>query len=186
MTTAIDTVVRERMGIDPAALGPNVLNRAVEARMLARGLSDPALYTARLMTEQSERDALAADLAVSETWFFRGGRLLFERLSIFAGGFNPSWLMPQIFAVCAVAGTTAAGFTGIAYAEYARLGKSRRTEATGLGASAMFSGAMVLPSGFGFIVGLLHGYGPAYGSLALLATLSAVMLALPAVGWRET
>ena len=83
MNTAIDTVVRERMGIDPAALGPNVLARAVEGRMLARGLSDPALYTARLMTEQSERDALAADLAVSETWFFRGGRILFERLSGF-------------------------------------------------------------------------------------------------------
>lgn len=83
MNTAIDAVVRERMGIDPAALGPNVLTRAVEGRMLARGLSDPALYTARLMTEQSERDALAADLAVSETWFFRGGRFLFERLSGF-------------------------------------------------------------------------------------------------------
>ena len=35
------------------------------------------------MTEQSERDALAADLAVSETWFIRGGRLLFERLAGF-------------------------------------------------------------------------------------------------------
>jgi chemotaxis protein methyltransferase WspC len=83
VTTAIDTVVRERLGIDPVALGPNVLDRAVEGRMLARGLSDPALYTARLMTEQSERDALAADLAVSETWFFRGGRPLFERLAGF-------------------------------------------------------------------------------------------------------
>jgi chemotaxis protein methyltransferase WspC len=83
VNTAIDTVVRERLGIDPASLGPNVLTRAVEGRMLARGLSDPALYTARLMTEQSERDSLAADLAVSETWFFRGSRLLFERLSGF-------------------------------------------------------------------------------------------------------
>ncbi len=83
MIAAIDTVVRERMGIDPASLGPNVLARAVEGRMLARGLSDPALYTARLMTEQAERDALAADLAVSETWFFRGGKMLFERLAGF-------------------------------------------------------------------------------------------------------
>lgn len=83
MNTAIDTVVRERMGIDPASLGPNVLSRAVEGRMLARGLTDPALYTARLMTEQSERDALGADLAVPETWFFRGGRILFDRLAGF-------------------------------------------------------------------------------------------------------
>lgn len=83
MTTAIETVVRERLGLDPAALGPNVLARAVEGRMLARGLSDPALYAARFMTEPAERDALAADLAVSETWFFRGGRPLFDRLGAF-------------------------------------------------------------------------------------------------------
>ena len=82
-TRAIETVVRERLGLDPAALGPNVLERAVEARMHARGLADAALYTARLITEPAERDALAADLAVPETWFFRGGRPLFERLAGF-------------------------------------------------------------------------------------------------------
>jgi chemotaxis protein methyltransferase WspC len=80
---AIETVVRERLGLDPSALGPNVLDRAVEGRMHLRGLADPALYAARLMTEATERDALAADLAVSETWFFRGGRPLFERLAGF-------------------------------------------------------------------------------------------------------
>lgn len=83
MITAIDAIVRERMGIDPLSLGPNVLDRAVDGRMLARGLSDYSLYTIRLMTEQAERDALAADLAVSETWFFRGGRTLFDRLAGF-------------------------------------------------------------------------------------------------------
>jgi len=80
---AIETVVRERLGLDPAALGPNVLGRAVDARMHTRGFTDPAVYAARLMTEAAERDALAADLAVSETWFFRGGRPLFERLAGF-------------------------------------------------------------------------------------------------------
>ena len=77
---AVETVVRERLGLDPAALGPHILERAVEARIRARGLIDPALYTARLMTDVAERNALAAELAVSETWFFRGGRALFERL----------------------------------------------------------------------------------------------------------
>ena len=71
---AIDTVVRERLGLDPLALGPHVLGRAVEGRMHARGLADPAVYASRLMTEPAERGALAADLVVSETWFFRGGR----------------------------------------------------------------------------------------------------------------
>ncbi len=80
---AIDTVVRERLGLDPLSLGPNVLGRAVEVRMHARGVADPAVYAARLMTEQMELAALAAELAVSETWFFRGGRSLFDRLAAF-------------------------------------------------------------------------------------------------------
>jgi chemotaxis protein methyltransferase WspC len=82
-TSGIETVVRERLGLDPAALGPNVLERAVDARVQARGLTDAALYAVRLMTEAQERDALAAELAVSETWFFRGGRALFDRLAAF-------------------------------------------------------------------------------------------------------
>ena len=86
---AIDTVVRERLGLDPSALGPDALGRAVEVRMHARGLTDPAVYASRLMTEPAERDALAADLAVSETWFFRGGRSLFDRLAAFVAGRTP-------------------------------------------------------------------------------------------------
>jgi chemotaxis protein methyltransferase WspC len=80
---AVDTVVRERLGLDPAALGPNALGRAIDARMRAAGVTDLALYAARLVTEAAERDGLAAELAVSETWFFRGGVPLFERLAGF-------------------------------------------------------------------------------------------------------
>ncbi|QJW97682.1 CheR family methyltransferase [Frigoriglobus tundricola] len=82
----IDSVVRERLGLDPSTLGANVLDRAAAARMLACGLSDPAVYAARLMAEPAEREVLAADLAVSETWFFRGGRALFDRLAGFVAG----------------------------------------------------------------------------------------------------
>jgi chemotaxis protein methyltransferase WspC len=82
-SNVIETVVRERLGLDPAALGANAVERAVRGRMAARGLADPALYAARLLTEQAERDALACDLAVSETWFFRGSRALFDRLAAF-------------------------------------------------------------------------------------------------------
>jgi chemotaxis protein methyltransferase WspC len=81
---AIENVVRERIGLDPTSLGAGALERAVERRMAARGLTDPGVYAARLMTEAAERDSLACDLAVSETWFFRGGRPLFERLAAFA------------------------------------------------------------------------------------------------------
>jgi chemotaxis protein methyltransferase WspC len=82
-TGVIETVVRERLGLDPAALGPNVIDRAVDARMHARRITDASVYAARLMTEAAERDSLASELAVSETWFFRGGRALFDRLAAF-------------------------------------------------------------------------------------------------------
>jgi chemotaxis protein methyltransferase WspC len=83
MSAAVESVVRERLGLDPTSLGPDALGKAVEGRMSARGLSDPAVYAARLITEAAERDALACELAVSETWFFRGGRPLFDRLGAF-------------------------------------------------------------------------------------------------------
>jgi chemotaxis protein methyltransferase WspC len=79
--SAIENVVREQLGLDPAALGQNVLERAVETRMRVRRLNDPGTYALRLITEATERDALASELAVSETWFFRGGRSLFDRLT---------------------------------------------------------------------------------------------------------
>jgi hypothetical protein len=81
-----------------------------------------------------------------------------------------------------VAGATASGFTGIAYAEYARLGGARRTEATGLGAAMMFAGVMILPSVVSVVVTLTGSYRDAYatiGGLALVAGLGML------VGWRE-
>ena len=60
--------------------------------------------------------------------------------------------MLAIGAVAAIAGASAGGYTGIAYAEWARLGGARRTEATGLGTALMFFGVTVIPSGFGLAV----------------------------------
>jgi MFS family permease len=95
-----------------------------------------------------------------------------------AGQFGPHWPYPAVLLVCLVAGATASGFTGIAYAEFARLGGERRTEATGLGAAAMFAGVMLLPSAFGVVVSVGGSYGFAYGVVAVLATASALLLAL--------
>ena len=96
-----------------------------------------------------------------------------------AGQFGPHfpvWLVP---AVALLAGASAGGFTGIAYAEYAHLGGARRTEATGLGTAAMFFGVTVIPSAFALVITLLHGYAGAYVALGLLALLGAVLLCLP-------
>lgn len=83
-SAAVERVVRDRLGLDPSTLGTNALERAVQQRMAARGISEQSLYAARLMTEPAEREALAAALSVPETWFFRGGRALFDRLAAFA------------------------------------------------------------------------------------------------------
>lgn len=81
--SAIASVVRERLGVDPLSLGPNVLEAAVRERLRARFTDDRALYAVRLMTDPVEQEALAVELAVSESWFFRGGRDLFEKLAAF-------------------------------------------------------------------------------------------------------
>jgi chemotaxis protein methyltransferase WspC len=80
---AIESVVRERLGVDPQSLGPDVLGAAVRERLRARRLDDDTLYAMQLATDTAEQEALAVELAVSETWFFRGGRALFEKLAGF-------------------------------------------------------------------------------------------------------
>jgi MFS family permease len=93
-----------------------------------------------------------------------------------AGRFGPGWPGWAIFSVVAIAGATAGGYTGVAYAEYAHLGGARRTEATGLGTAIMFAGVLLIPSSFGLTVTALGGYGIAYGTLAALALISALLL----------
>lgn len=96
--------------------------------------------------------------------------------AILAGRFAPDWSQPLVLLVCAVAGATASGFTGIAYAEWARLGDARRTEATGLGAGMMFTGVMVMPSAFSMIVTATGAYTTAYAGAGLLAAVSGLLL----------
>jgi hypothetical protein len=98
--------------------------------------------------------------------------------AVAAGQFSPHWTQPLLLGVIAVAGSTAGGYTGVAYAEYAHLGGARRTEATGLGTAVMFAGVLLIPSSFGVAVAASGGYGMAYSALAALALISAVLLCL--------
>lgn len=92
------------------------------------------------------------------------------------GQFGLDWAPWLIFSLCAVAGTTASGFTGLAYAEWARLGGAQRTEATGLGSGLMFAGVLLLPSLFSVTVTSLDDYGVSYGVVGALAALSGFLL----------
>lgn len=99
--------------------------------------------------------------------------------ALLAGNFGPGWPVWAIMAVAAVAGATASGYTGLAYAEYARLGGAQRTEATGLGSAAMFFGVLVMPSLGSVAITATGTYLAAYGAIAVLAVIAGAVLLLP-------
>jgi MFS family permease len=96
--------------------------------------------------------------------------------AVLAGQFGSGWSAGEVFAVALLAGCTAGGYTGVAYAEYAFLGGTRRTESTGLGTALMFSGGLLVPPLFGASVTFLGGYAVTYRAIAALALASAALL----------
>ncbi len=99
--------------------------------------------------------------------------------ALLAAHFSPGWPVWGIMAVAAVAGATASGYTGLAYAEYARLGGAQRTEATGLGSAAMFFGVLVIPSLGSVAITATGSYLAAYGAIAVLSAIAGAVLLLP-------
>jgi MFS family permease len=99
--------------------------------------------------------------------------------AVLSGRFNSGWSGPEVFAVVLLAGCTAGGYTGLAYAEYASLGGARRTEATGLGTALMFSGGLLIPPSFGVSITFFGGYEVTWRAIALLALASAALMAWP-------
>jgi MFS family permease len=104
--------------------------------------------------------------------------------SALTGLYGAGWPLWAVTANAVLAGCTSGGYTGVGYAEYAALGGSRRTEATGLGTAIFFSGGMVAPSVFGAAVTALGGYLGSYLVGAACALGSAVLLLLPVVAGR--
>ena len=94
------------------------------------------------------------------------------------GQFGPVWPGWAVVAVVLLAGCTAGGYTGVAYAEYAHLGGARRTEATGLGTALMFSGGMLMPTAFAATIAASGHYGLSYGVAAALALAGGALLAI--------
>lgn len=99
--------------------------------------------------------------------------------ALLTGLFALGWPVWAILAVSAIGGATASGFTGLAYAEYARLGGAQRTEATGLGSAAMFAGVLILPSLASAVVTTIGSYFVAYAALAVMTTIVGVVMLLP-------
>jgi len=78
---ALEKLLRDRIGLDVASIGAAMLPRVVTARMAALGQASPEAYTAYAASNANEWTALAGELAVPETWFYRGGVEFFEYLA---------------------------------------------------------------------------------------------------------
>jgi chemotaxis protein methyltransferase WspC len=69
--TTIESLLRERIGLNVETVGPRLVQDAVDRRMaicLARDLTD---YAERLVTDCREFDELVEEVVVLESWFFR-------------------------------------------------------------------------------------------------------------------
>ena len=127
-----------------------------------------------------------ADNVVSARVLLGSLGLLMASAAVLTGIFGPNWPFLAIVGVCMLAGATASGFTGIAYAEYSRLGGPGRTaEATGAGAFAMFFGSMSLPAVASMAISLSNSYTLVFNSVAVAAAASGLVLLVPA-GPRST
>jgi len=69
--TAIEALLKERIGLDAASVGAGVIARAVEERHHALGTNDLATYWNLLHAVPDELQALIEAVVVPETWFFR-------------------------------------------------------------------------------------------------------------------
>lgn len=118
-----------------------------------------------------------ADAWLPARWLLVCQGLTMAAATIAAGQFGPAWPVPLVLLVCAIAGATASGYTGIAYGEFVRLGGTQRTEATGLGSAAMFSGALVMPTLAALVATSAGSYAIAYTSVGVLAAAAGVLLA---------
>src|SRR5580765_685704 len=71
MMKEIETLLRERIGLDAASIGDAVVARSVRLRLKALGLATAGEYVRRLQTSEAEWMQLIEAVVVAETWFFR-------------------------------------------------------------------------------------------------------------------
>lgn len=96
-----------------------------------------------------------------------------------SGLFTPAWPAWTILVVCLAAGASGSGFTGLAYAEFARLGGARRTEATGLGSASMFAGVLIVPPIFGLAATATGAFTLSFSVLGVAALVAGALI------WRS-
>ncbi len=68
---SIEKILNRNMGLDTASIGAPAVARAVQTRMSACELEQPAAYLEQLHNSPEELQALVEAVVVHETWFFR-------------------------------------------------------------------------------------------------------------------
>ena len=69
--TAIEALLRQKIGLDAITIGSNTIARAVNRRMADCGLTDIKIYLAKLQASPQELEELIETVVIPETWFFR-------------------------------------------------------------------------------------------------------------------
>jgi chemotaxis protein methyltransferase WspC len=77
----VETLLREKMGLDAASIGASTISRAVQARRSAHNLKNDRAYFELVMRSEPELQALIEAVVVPETWFFRD-RAAFSALTV--------------------------------------------------------------------------------------------------------
>lgn len=67
----VQTLLRQKMGLDAESIGTAAIERAVRERMAARPGQDPQMYWEHLCASEVEVQELIEAVVVPETWFFR-------------------------------------------------------------------------------------------------------------------
>jgi len=68
---AIETMLRQKIGLEANSIGSRTIARGVEQRRIACGLRDQMSYLRHLQTSAQELEELIETVVVPETWFFR-------------------------------------------------------------------------------------------------------------------
>jgi chemotaxis protein methyltransferase WspC len=71
MNHALAEMLQQRIGLDPASIGPAMIDRAVRGRAALRTAGDLDAYVRQLGGDIAEFQALVDAVVVPETWFFR-------------------------------------------------------------------------------------------------------------------
>ena len=85
----IESLLEEKIGLDAAAIGGEVIKKAIRRRMNRCGLTHVDAYVKYLVGSNEEWNHLIEMVVVPETWFFRN-RKAFDYLVRFAGDFRLS------------------------------------------------------------------------------------------------